>query len=90
MGRFDEAVQYFKAAVRAKPRDVDAKINLELAIKKQRSDAEPAEKSPTNQETRDDPLSAGTADILQQVQKEEESVWKEITAQETAAHMEDW
>jgi tetratricopeptide (TPR) repeat protein len=81
MGLYDKAVFQFKAALKAKPRELDAKVNLELAIRKMQQE-ESVKKNQIPEENRGPrTVEPFTQDILNTIQKKETGLWKNLKDQ---------
>ena len=91
LGKYKDAVEYYKKAVKAKSNNLDAKINLELAVKKmekeealnQISNSEkPEKKQIVNTEK--------TENLLNYVKQKEAAVWRSINHASSKEQEEDW
>ena len=72
--QYNKAVKHYIEALKANPNAIDAKINLELALKKLKS--QPIITKITNQENDATGLNKQSQQILDLVQKREEAVWQ--------------
>ena len=84
-GRFEEAARSFAEALRHRPSDIDAKVNLELALHKVQSPT-PRESAPAAERT----LDRRTTEILDIARRKEAAAWKAAPAQGAAERRDDW
>lgn len=84
-GRFEEAARSFVEALRRKPGDLDAKVNLELALRKVQA-AVPREAGPAVERR----LDRRTSEILDIARQKEIQVGRPATAREPAERGDDW
>jgi tetratricopeptide (TPR) repeat protein len=84
-GKFDESVEHFKAALKAKPDDKDAKRNLEIAAK--RLDTEESRSQSLSQSMS---LSADASETLKDAHEKEVYLWTLGTAQTGTENSHDW
>ena len=90
LGNFENAINYFKEALKAKPRDIDAKINLEISIKNYTSMLDTAGAAAAGAAGQNDKTEKNWNDLLEDLQKQEEKTWKMIKEGPTASDTEDW
>lgn len=90
LGEYGLSVAYYKESLAARSNDIDAKINLELAIKKYANYLELPLDIPGNTLNRSNILDEEITEILESVRKKEESVWKTITEKSPENHISDW
>ena len=72
-GNFEGAVLQYIAALRAKPEEIDAKINLEIALRKMQSGGKI---QPTRGPPGSDTLEERYRKVLETVRREEEYIWQ--------------
>jgi Ca-activated chloride channel family protein len=75
LGEYKRAAERYIASLVANPNDIDAKINLELALKRMRSDAEAEAKTDVKPD-KEKPLSERNQKILRLIQRREEESWR--------------
>ena len=75
LGEYKRAAQRYIASLVAEPNDIDAKINLELALKRISGSAE-AESEIEVQPEKAKPLSERYQKILRLIQRREEEIWR--------------
>lgn len=87
LGKYEEAVFHFKTSLKAKQNDIDAKINLELAIEKM--EKEEALENEILQEIQvKTEVKAG--DLLDYTKQKETIIWKRLTEMDIAEQENDW
>lgn len=87
LGDYSRAIYYFKGALRADGKDIDAKINLELALKRFKSTSEVDKSSVSFPENG---IDESREDILKEIQQSEETVWKQLNKTVPEQDTEDW
>ena len=89
LGAYGEAVSHYIDALRSSPNEVDAKINLELALRKvQRSGIDEVKRPAV--ETSEEPLDDVYQKVLQLVKEKEEIVWESIHTTDSVEQRDDW
>jgi tetratricopeptide (TPR) repeat protein len=73
-GQFEEAVNHFIDALKAEPDSVEAKINLELALKKLKSQSTTNTKISSKQQ--ENQLNEQSQQIIDLIKKREEVIWQ--------------
>ncbi|MBN2738247.1 MAG: tetratricopeptide repeat protein [Spirochaetales bacterium] len=86
--RFLEAISHFIDALRIKPKDIDAKVNLELAIRE--LDKHNSLDHDESEQRGVVPLTADEKKIFDKILKKEERIWKSLLPGSASQDKEDW
>ncbi|MBN1411529.1 MAG: tetratricopeptide repeat protein [Spirochaetales bacterium] len=88
---YRKAVFHFKNALRAKSKDLDAKINLELAIRKMKQDEAVNKSRMPEEKTGQGSVEPFTQDVLKDIQKKEKGIWRKLHDQKRdQKNVNDW
>lgn len=94
LGKYDDAYNSFRSALTYDPSSMNAKVNLELALRKIQGTQSPAENSsspPKDQTAANNQMSDQEATrVLEYVRRKEEQQWVPSQQQPPAASVEDW
>ncbi len=88
-GDFEAAVKHFIEALKARPNEVDAKINLELSLEKMEANVR-KQRINVKSSIEDLPLEDSYSEILRFVKQREEYIWKSLKKTEQEDTEEDW
>ena len=90
LGKYGEAVDSYIASLMADPNDIEAKINLELALKKMNGSNRASESETEIKAEQADPLGEEYQKILRVVKRKEEEIWQSTQKEPSESLPGDW
>ena len=88
MGEYARAAEYYIDALKAKPNDVDAKVNLEIAQRKAQNAGGQTER--TSHASEEAVLDEVFEKILGIIDEKEEMIWRTVESSERGQQSDDW
>jgi len=91
LGQYDKAIHHYKQSLKAKQNEIDAKINLELAVEKMEKEKSIEQNQSTTVQKKETLANNEMTEVLKYIKEREAAIWKSLNQiNPVTSNVDDW